>query len=86
MADVKSQFEQAQKDVKTLTSRPSNDQLLSLYALFKQGTEGDASGKRPGMMDIKGRAKFDAWAKLKGTDQEQAMQKYVALVKSLLAG
>ena len=86
MADVKSQFEQAQKDVKTLTSRPSNDQLLSLYALFKQGTEGDASGKRPGMMDIKGRAKFDAWAKLKGTDQEQAMQKYIALVKSLLAG
>ena len=86
MADVKSQIEQAQKDVKTLTSRPSNDQLLSLYALFKQGTEGDASGKRPGMMDIKGRAKFDAWAKLKGTDQEQAMQKYVALVKSLLAG
>ncbi len=86
MADLKSQFEQAQKDVKTLTSRPSNDQLLSLYALFKQGTEGDASGKRPGMMDIKGRAKFDAWAKLKGTDQEQAMQKYVALVKSLLAG
>ncbi len=86
MADVKSQFEQAQKDVKTLTSRPSNDQLLSLYSLFKQGTEGDASGKRPGMMDIKGRAKFDAWAKLKGTDQEQAMQKYVALVKSLLAG
>lgn len=84
MSDVKTQFEQAQKDVKTLTTRPSNEQLLSLYALFKQATDGDASGKRPGMMDIKGRAKFDAWANAKGTSTEQAMTKYIALVHQLL--
>lgn len=85
MSEIKAQFEQAQKDVKTLSSRPSNEQLLSLYANFKQATDGDASGKRPGMLDVKGRAKYDAWAKIKGTGADQAMQKYVDLVKSLLA-
>ncbi len=79
-----SQFEQAQTDVKTLTKRPSNDDLLFLYAHFKQGSDGDVSGKRPGMLDMVGRAKYDAWAKLKGTSQEQAQQQYIAKVKELL--
>jgi diazepam-binding inhibitor (GABA receptor modulating acyl-CoA-binding protein) len=84
MSDIKAAFEQALKDVKTLTKRPSNDDLLVLYALFKQGSEGDASGSRPGMLDMVGRAKYDAWAKLKGTSKDAAMQKYVDKVKSLL--
>lgn len=84
MADVKAAFEQAQKDVKTLTKRPSNDDLLALYSLFKQGSEGDASGSRPGMMDLVGRAKFDAWAKLKGTGKDAAMNQYIAKVKAML--
>lgn len=79
-----SQFEQAQVDVKTLTKRPSNDDLLILYASFKQGSAGDVSGKRPGMLDMVGRAKYDAWAKLKGTSQEQAQQQYIAKVEELL--
>ncbi len=79
-----SQFEQAQQDVKTLTKRPSNDDLLFLYAHFKQGTEGDVKGKRPGMLDMVGRAKYDAWANLKGLAQEEAQQKYVAKVEALL--
>jgi acyl-CoA-binding protein len=86
MADIKAAFEQAQKDVKTLTKRPSNDDLLMLYSLFKQGAEGDVSGSRPGMLDMVGRAKYDAWAKLKGTAKEAAMQKYIDKVKSLLGG
>lgn len=86
MADLKAQFEQAQKDIKTLTKRPSNDDLLALYALFKQGSAGDVSDKRPGMMDMVGRAKYDAWAKLKGTDAAQAMEQYVAKVKNMLGG
>ena len=77
-------FEQAQKDVKTLTSRPGNDDLLFLYAHFKQGSDGDVSGKRPGMLDMVGRAKYDAWAKLKGMSQEDAMQKYTGKVQALL--
>lgn len=77
-------FEQAQIDVKTLTSRPSNNDMLFLYSHFKQGSVGDVTGKRPGMMDMVGRAKYDAWAKLKGTSKEQAMQLYVDKVQELL--
>lgn len=77
-------FADAQARVKTLTSRPSNDQLLTLYSLFKQGTEGDVSGKRPGMLDVKGRAKFDAWARLKGVSKDDARARYVAFVDGLM--
>lgn len=77
-------FEQAQGEVQTLTRKPRNDDLLFLYAHYKQGSSGDVSGKRPGMMDLVGRAKYDAWAKLKGMSQEQAQQKYVDRVEALL--
>ena len=76
-------FEAAQARVKTLTSTPSPDELLELYALFKQGTIGDATGERPGMLDFKGRAKFDAWTGKRGTTKDAAMQSYVALVEKL---
>lgn len=83
MDDLANQFEAAQKRVKALSKSPSNDDLLELYALFKQATVGDVSGSRPGMMDFKGRAKFDAWATKKGTAKDQAMTKYIALVARL---
>ncbi len=86
MTDLKAQFEQAQKDIKTLTTRPGNEDMLALYSLFKQGSQGDASGKRPGMLDMIGRAKYDAWAKPQGTDKDEAMQQYIAKVNSLLGG
>ena len=76
-------FEEAQAKVKTLTSRPSNDELLQLYALYKQGTVGDVSGKRPGMLDMKGRAKYDAWSKVKGKSADDAKAAYVSLVQKL---
>jgi acyl-CoA-binding protein len=76
-------FEQAQKRVENLKQRPSNDELLELYAYFKQGKEGDVQGKRPGMLDVKGRAKYDAWAGKKGMGREEAMQAYVDLVSRL---
>lgn len=79
-------FRSAQERVKTLSTRPSNDTLLELYSLFKQATEGDVQGKRPGMLDLKGRAKYDAWAGRKGLGREAAMQQYVALVERLLRG
>lgn len=80
------QFEDAQKRVKTLKAAPSNDDLLELYALYKQATVGEVQGSRPGMMDFKGRAKFDAWSKKKGTGKDRAMEQYVALVDRLLKG
>ena len=83
MSDLAAKFEAAQKRAKELTKTPSNDELLELYAFYKQATTGDVSGSRPGMLDLKGRAKFDAWAKKKGTSKDDAMTKYAALVDRL---
>jgi diazepam-binding inhibitor (GABA receptor modulator, acyl-CoA-binding protein) len=68
---------------KELTKRPSNEELLTLYALFKQATEGDVSGDRPGGFDFKAIAKFDAWAEKKGISKDQASQDYIKLVDTL---
>jgi diazepam-binding inhibitor (GABA receptor modulator, acyl-CoA-binding protein) len=76
-------FADAQERVKKLTKRPSNAELLDLYGLYKQATEGDAAGSRPGMLDMKGRAKFDAWASRRGTAPAEARTRYVALVDGL---
>jgi len=86
MSDLKQRFDQAAKDAMQLPKRPDNNTLLELYGLFKQGSVGDVAGKRPGMLDLKGRAKYDAWARLKGRSQESAMQTYVDLVERLKGG
>lgn len=78
------EFEQAQKDVHTLSKKPSSDHLLVLYAHFKQATDGDVHGERPGMLNISSRLKYDAWAGLKGMSKEAAEAGYIAKVKSLL--
>ena len=78
-----SKFEEAVAKSKTLTERPSNDVLLKLYALYKQVTEGDVSGERPGGFDFKGAAKYDAWEAQKGKSKEDAAREYVDLVTSL---
>lgn len=80
---IQDQFNQALADSKNLPERPDNMTLLKIYSLYKQGSSGDASGDRPGMTDFVGRAKFDAWAALKGTSQEAAMQQYIDLINSL---
>ena len=77
------QFESAAARSKQFTKRPTNEELLQLYALYKQSTEGDASGERPGGFDFKAIAKFDAWEELKGKAKEDAMQEYVTLVDKL---
>lgn len=82
--ELPQRFEDAQQRVKTLKQTPSNDTLLELYALYKQATAGDTTGSRPGMFDLKGRAKFDAWAGKKGTAKDKAMEAYVALVDKLV--
>ena len=77
------QFDQAVAESKNLPERPDNMTLLKLYALYKQGSSGDASGERPGMTDFVNRAKFDAWDGLKGTSQDDAKQQYVDLIDEL---
>jgi len=82
--DLKEEFEKASETVMNLSERPSNEELLKLYSFYKQGTEGDVSGKRPGMINLKGRAKYDAWAKLEGMHAQEAQKNYVELVANLL--
>ena len=77
-------FEKALEDVKKLSDLGTDD-LLALYGLFKQATAGDVSGSKPGMFDLKGKAKFEAWSQNKGLSKEKAMEKYIALVKKLSA-
>jgi acyl-CoA-binding protein len=80
---LQEQFAQAQRDSKTLPERPDNMTLLKIYALYKQGSGGDVTGERPGFTDMIGRAKYDAWAALQGTSQDDAMQRYVDLIEDL---
>lgn len=76
-------FEDAVKRVHSLDTRPSNENLLKLYGLYKQATEGDVLGDRPGGFDFKAIAKYDSWASLREMSKEEAMQGYVDLVDSL---
>ena len=85
MSDLSAQFEAAVANSKNLPERPDNATLLKLYALYKQASEGDVAGRRPGFTDMVGRAKHDAWAALKGTASDAAMQQYIALVNQLRA-
>ncbi|XP_044732272.1 putative acyl-CoA-binding protein [Chrysoperla carnea] len=78
-------FNKAAEDVKKLKSTPSNDELLELYALFKQGSVGDVNTARPGMLDLKGKAKWDAWNGKKGTSQDAAKEAYIKKVEELIA-
>jgi diazepam-binding inhibitor (GABA receptor modulating acyl-CoA-binding protein) len=83
MSDLKARFEQAVVESKQLPAKPDNNTLLQIYSLFKQASVGDVQGERPGFTDFVGRAKYDAWAGLKGKSAEQAQQAYIDLIESL---
>jgi len=85
MTDLQREFEQAAEDVKQLGSRPDNDTLLKLYALYKQGSQGDLRARPPGFFDFVGTAKQEAWAQLAGMPQDEARRRYITLVRQLLA-
>ena len=83
MSELDDRFEQAAVAVKGLATRPDDQTMLKLYALYKQGSSGDVSGSKPGFFDFVGAAKYEAWEKLKGMDAEAAKQEYVDLVSKL---
>lgn len=83
MATLDEQFKSAQDDVRKLAERPDNDTLLELYSFYKQATEGDVTGDKPGPFDFKARAKYDAWEARNGMKREVAMRAYVRLVEHL---
>jgi acyl-CoA-binding protein len=80
---LEEQFNQAAEKVRNLTKRPNDEELLQLYALYKQATVGDNNTAKPGMLDLKGKAKWEAWNEKKGQSREAAMEAYIALVEAL---
>ncbi|XP_063788894.1 acyl-CoA-binding protein [Pseudophryne corroboree] len=76
-------FEKAAEEVKKLKSTPTDQEMLETYALYKQATVGDVNTARPGMLDFKGKAKWDAWEAKKGTSQEDARACYIKHVEEL---
>ncbi|GAO45305.1 acyl-CoA-binding protein [Flavihumibacter petaseus] len=84
MMDLQEQFNQAVADSKSLSERPSNETLLQLYSLYKQATDGDVNGEAPNMFDFVAKAKYEAWAALKGKSQDAARSEYIALVNKLM--
>jgi diazepam-binding inhibitor (GABA receptor modulating acyl-CoA-binding protein) len=85
MANLEKAFAAAQAAAKKLREKPDNDTLLELYSYFKQATEGDVSGDRPGAFDFVARAKYDAWKARKGVKKDATMRSYVKLVEHLQA-
>ena len=83
MSELKAAFDQALIDSKDLSERPDNATLLKLYALYKQGSQGDNLDAKPSFSDMVARAKWDAWTRLKGTSQEAAMQQYIDQIAEL---
>ena len=83
MSDLQTLFQSAVANSRNLSERPDNSTLLQIYALYKQATEGDVTGEKPGFSDLVGRAKWDAWNKLAGLSKEEAMRQYVDLITSL---
>ncbi|GMH09148.1 hypothetical protein Nepgr_010988 [Nepenthes gracilis] len=81
---LKEEFEQYAEKAKTLPENTTNENKLILYGLYKQGTVGDVNTSRPGMFDMRGKAKWDAWNAVKGKTQEEAMSDYITKVKQLL--
>ncbi|EDY85750.1 acyl-coa-binding protein, acbp [gamma proteobacterium HTCC5015] len=87
MSDLKAEFDAAVQKVQTAEGdfKPSNDLKLEMYSLFKQASEGDVNGKKPGAFDLIGKAKWKAWEDLKGMSSDDAMQKYIDKVNELEA-
>jgi len=83
MSTLDQQFQQAVADSKNLPERPDNATMLQIYSLYKQASQGDVDGKRPGFTDMVGRAKWDAWNEVKGQSTDEAMQAYIDLIESL---
>ncbi|XP_038575717.1 acyl-CoA-binding protein [Micropterus salmoides] len=83
MADLQAKFDAAAAEVKQLKAKPTDEDMLQVYALFKQASVGDVNTGRPGMFDFTGKAKWDAWEKQKGKSKEDAMNEYITLVEQL---
>ncbi|XP_072515185.1 acyl-CoA-binding domain-containing protein 7 [Salminus brasiliensis] len=78
---LQKEFEQYADDVKKVKTRPTDQELLDMYGLYKQAIVGDINIDKPGMTDLKGKAKWEAWNSRKGMSKDDAMTAYIALAK-----
>jgi len=78
------EFTKAAEDVKKVKTKPTDNEMLELYGLYKQATVGDINTDRPGMFDFTGKAKWDAWSSRKGLSKEDAEKQYIAVVKRIV--
>lgn len=83
MSSIDAQFANAAQQVHNLSKKPSNEELLNLYGLYKQATVGDNNTPQPGFLDIKGKAKWSNWNERRGTTKTNAMNDYISLVEEL---
>lgn len=83
MTDLNTAFDQAVVDSKRLNKRPDNATMLKIYALYKQASAGDNNDKKPVFSDMVARAKWEVWSRLRGTSQDDAMQRYIDLIEEL---
>ena len=81
MAD---EFDKAVRRVDSFKSRPPDETLLHLYGLYKQVTVGDINTEMPGIFDMKGRAKWNAWKSYSGLDKTTARTYYINLVNQMV--
>ncbi|XP_022621894.1 acyl-CoA-binding domain-containing protein 7 [Seriola dumerili] len=82
---LQADFEKLAEDVKKVKTRPTDKELLDLYGLYKQALVGDINIDRKGMMDLKGKAKWDAWDSRKGMSKDDAMSAYITLAKEIIS-
>ncbi|XP_048881502.1 acyl-CoA-binding domain-containing protein 7-like isoform X2 [Brienomyrus brachyistius] len=82
---LQEEFEQLAEDVKNVKTRPDDQELLDMYGLYKQAIVGDINTEKPGMLDLKGKAKWEAWSSRAGMSKDAAMTAYIALAKDVIA-
>lgn len=83
MGAFDAEFAQAKERLNSLKEDPGNEVKLKIYALFKQATIGKCNTPKPGMMDIVGKYKWNAWNDLGSMSQDDAQQEYIKLVDNL---
>ncbi|VDP06115.1 unnamed protein product [Soboliphyme baturini] len=82
--DLCKKFEEMAETVRNLKTRPTDDEMLDIYGLYKQAMVGDVTSDKPTFFDFKGKSKWEAWKKCKGISKESAMNQYIAKGEQLI--
>jgi diazepam-binding inhibitor (GABA receptor modulating acyl-CoA-binding protein) len=78
------EFLLAAEVVKKLKTKPSQEELLTIYGFYKQAVFGDNNNGEPGWLDFEGKKKHSEWLKHKGMANYDAEVNYITEVNSLI--